>query len=100
MEESFSTSVKSSIRAAGAIQLLIYCMLNAISFGGIVSGMIMLASTGSIISVKTYPLISVKLPLLTYSDKCTALIDSYTTKFLDVVDVIFFKHNCQNIANN
>ena len=51
MEESFTTSVKSSIRAAGAIQLLIYCMLNAISFGGIVSGMIMLASTGSIISV-------------------------------------------------
>ena len=56
------------------------------------SGMIMLASTRLII-LKTYPLISVMLPLLTYSDKCTA-------PFLDVVDVIFFKHNCQNIANN
>ena len=64
IEEAFTTSVKSSIRAAGAIQLLIYCMLNAISFGGIVPGMIMLASTGLIIAVKTYPLISVILPLL------------------------------------
>ena len=52
MKEPFTTSVKSSIRAAGVIQLLIYCMLNAISFGGIVFGMILLASTGSIIPIK------------------------------------------------
>ena len=62
IDEAFTVSVKLRIRAVGAEPLLINCMLNAISCGGVMSGMIVLAITGLITPVKTFPLMSAMLP--------------------------------------